>query len=387
MQFPQRRVAIVHDWLYTYAGAERVLEQILKLHPNADLFSLFDFLPDQERGFLQGHSVTTSLLQGFPGAKKHHRAWLPFFPLAIESFDFSSYDLIISSSYSVAKGILSRPGQQHICYCHSPMRYAWDLQEQYLRESGISKGFKGLIARAILHYLRMWDVSSAPRVDTFIANSRFVGQRIKRCYGRSASVIYPPVNTEAFKLNEGERSDYYVTASRMVPYKKMDLIVEAFAKMPSKRLVVIGDGPGMNAIRKIATPNIKLLGFQPQKVLINHLQRAKAFIFAAEEDFGIAPVEAQACGTPVLAFGKGGALETIRGLNNSHPTGHFFNEQSVESLTKGLHTLESNLHKIFAYECRENAMRFSGEAFRESFSLEIEMQTKLFSKLNGAESF
>jgi len=360
------KVAVVHDWLYTYAGAERVLEQILLAFPEAEIHSLIDFLPEEERHFLAGRPVRTSFLQSFPFMRTKHRSWLPFFPLAIESLDLSAYDIIISSSYSVAKGLMASPTQRHICYCHSPMRYAWDLQTQYLRESGMNRGLKGLLAKAILHYLRIWDVASAHRVDTFIANSAFIRSRIRRCYGRDAEVIHPPVATDRFELTTAPREDYFVTASRMVPYKKIDLIVEAFTRMPDKRLVVIGDGPGMAAIRRIATPNIQLLGSQPHSELKRHLQHAKAFLFAAEEDFGIAPVEAQACGTPVLAFGKGGALETIRGLDHEQPTGHFFPRQSSDSLIEELKVLEANLSRITPQACRANAERFAPENFRKA---------------------
>lgn len=360
------KVAVVHDWLYTYAGAERVLEQILLAFPEAEIHSLIDFLPDEERHFLTGRPVRTSFLQSFPFMRTRHRSWLPLFPLAIESLDLSSYDIIISSSYSVAKGVMASPTQRHVCYCHSPMRYAWDLQPQYLRETGMDRGLKGLLAKVILHYLRIWDVASTNRVDTFIANSAFISARIRRCYGRAATVIHPPVATDRFELETAPREEYFVTASRMVPYKKIDLIVEAFTHMPDKRLVVIGDGPGMAAIRKIATPNIQLLGSQPHVELKRHLQHAKAFLFAAEEDFGIAPVEAQACGTPVLAFGKGGALETIRGLEQEHPTGHFFPLQTCESLIEELAVLEANLPRITPQACRANAERFAPQNFRKA---------------------
>lgn len=215
----------------------------------------------------------------------------------------------------------------HISYVHSPIRYAWDLQHQYLKESGLIKGVKGKIAKAILHYMRMWDVRTANGVDFFIANSEFIAKRIKKCYRREAAVIYPPVDVEAFKMRE-EKEDFYLTASRMVPYKKMDLIVEAFSRMPDKKLVVIGDGPDFGKIKSKATNNITLLGYQPFGVLKDYMQKAKAFVFAAEEDFGITPVEAQACGTPVIAFGKGGALETVKGL------GEWYVQLLAESLGK-----------------------------------------------------
>lgn len=225
-------------------------------------------------------------------------------PLAIEQLDVSKHDIILSSSHAVAKGILTGPDQLHISYVHSPIRYAWDLQHQYLREAGLSKGLKATLARWLLHKIRIWDCRTANGVDHFIANSQFIARRIKKVYGRKADVIYPAVDVERFAL-QTNKQDYYMTASRMVPYKRMDLIVEAFSHMPTKRLVVIGDGPEMNKIKSKATNNIEILGYQPNDVMQKYMSEAKAFVFAAEEDFGITPVEAQACGTPVIAYGKG----------------------------------------------------------------------------------
>ena len=319
------KIAIIHDWLVTYAGAERVLEQMLNVFPNSDLFSLVDFLPEDNRDFIQNKPVKTSYIQKLPFAKKQYRSYLPLMPFAVEQFDLSEYDLIISSSHAVAKGVITGPDQLHICMCYSPIRYAWDLQHQYLKEAGLDKGVKGFIAKRILHRIRIWDISSANGVDKFIAISNFIKRRIEKVYRRSSTVIYPPVYTEDFNLSSGPRKDFYLTASRMVPYKKIDLIVETFSKnFPDKKLIVIGEGPDFKKIQNIAASNVTLLGYQKFNVLKEHLSNAKAFIFAAEEDFGIAPLEAQASGTPVIAFGKGGALETIKGLSDDEPTGVFF---------------------------------------------------------------
>jgi len=362
------RVAVVHDWLVTYAGAERVLESILRLYPDADLFSVCDFLPEGERGFLDGRIPQTTFIQKLPGARKRYRNYLPLMPLAIEQLDLSGYDLVISSSHAVAKGVLTGPDQLHVSYVYSPIRYAWDLQHQYLRESGLQRGLKGWMAKWFLHKIRLWDLRTANGVDHFIGNSKFIARRIWKVYRREAEVIYPPVDVSAFTLKE-EKEDFYFTASRMVPYKKMDLIVEAFMAMPDKRLIVIGDGPEMEKIRAKAGPNVQLLGYQPFEALRDHMQRAKAFVFAAEEDFGITPVEAQACGTPVIAFGKGGALETVRGLGRADkPTGLFFGEQSVESLVDAVERFESNQHVFKPSACRANAMDFSPEIFSALFS-------------------
>ncbi len=229
-------------------------------------------------------------------------------PLAIEQLDVSKHDIILSSSHAVAKGIITGPDQLHISYIHSPIRYAWDLQHQYIKEAGLDKGMKGMVARWLLHKIRLWDCRTSNGVDHFIANSEFISRRIRKVYGRESKVIYPPVDVNRFKLCEN-KDDYYFTASRMVPYKRMDLIVEAFSQMPDKKLVVIGDGSEMSKIKAKASSNIELLGYQPNSVMQEYMQKAKGFVFAAEEDFGITPVEAQACGTPVIAFGKGGALK------------------------------------------------------------------------------
>jgi glycosyltransferase involved in cell wall biosynthesis len=307
---PPRKIAVVHDFLYCYAGAEKVLEQILHLYPKADLFSLFDFLPDSQRAFLQGRTVKTSFLQKMPGAQRHHRAYLPLMPLAIEQLDVDNYDLVISSSYTVAKGVLTRPDQLHICYCHSPPRFAWDLQNQYLREAGLQRGLKSILARLLLHYIRGWDVRSSNNVDVYVTNSDLVAQRVRKIYRRESICVYPPVDLDSFTV-QPLKEDFYLTASRLVPYKKVNLIVEAFSRSPKRKLVVIGDGPEFAKLVSLAGPNVTLLGYQSFHVLRDHMQRARGFVFAAEEDFGIAPLEAQACGTPVIALRRGGLLETL----------------------------------------------------------------------------
>ncbi len=357
------KVAIVHDWLVTYAGAERVLEQLLILYPEADLFTLIDFVPEQERHFLRGRSPRTSFIQRLPGARNRYRNYLPLMPLAIEQFDLSGYELVISSSYAVAKGVLTGPDQLHVCMCYSPIRYAWDLQHQYLEASGLTTGLRSLLARYLLHRIRAWDVRTANGVDSFIAISQFIARRIWKTYRRDSVVIYPPVDVEAFFPAEA-KEDFYITASRMVPYKRIDLIVDAFAAMPDRTLVVIGDGPEAPKIRGRAPANVRLLGHQSLPALRDHLQRARAFVFAAEEDFGIAPLEAQACGTPVIALGKGGVLETLRGEDGPEPTAVFFPEQTVASLVEAVGRFESEEHSITPAACRANALRFSPERFQ-----------------------
>ncbi len=361
------RVAIVHDWLATYAGSEKVISEMLAVFPSADLFSVIDFLSADDRRLLLGKTAKTTFIQKLPFAKKYFRHYLPLMPLAVEQLDVSGYDLVLSSSHAVAKGVLTGPDQLHVCYCHTPMRYAWDLQHQYLHETGLDRGLKGGVVRWLLHRLRQWDIRTANGVDVFIANSRFIGRRIEKVYRRSSEVIYPPVDVDSFDIGM-ERGSFYLTASRMVPYKKLPLIVQAFAQMPDKQLVVIGDGPDFEKVKALAPANVQILGYQSDAVLKDHMQRAKAFVFAAEEDFGITPVEAQACGTPVIAFGKGGALETIRGLDNVQPTGVFFTEQSVPSLVDAVHLFEANSDRITPQACRANALRFSQERFRKEFA-------------------
>jgi len=361
------RVAVVHDWLVTYAGAERVLEQILLCYPDADVFCVVDFASRDECKFLERHKVTPSFIQRLPFARKRYRGYLPLMPLAIEQHDLSGYDLIISSSHAVAKGVLTGPDQIHVSYVHSPIRYAWDMQHQYLQESGLQKGVRSSIARLILHYIRMWDVRTANGVDEFAANSSFISRRINKVYRRTSTVIYPPVDVSSFSVGQ-EKGDYYLTASRMVPYKKMPLIVEAFSSMPQRKLVVIGDGPEMDKCRKAAGPNVTLLGYQPSSVLREYMQKARAFVFAAEEDFGITPVEAQACGTPVIAYGRGGALETVTGLESELPTGLFFDSQTKESIIEAVEKFEMNESSFDPHTCRNNAMRFGEERFRQEFA-------------------
>lgn len=371
------KIAIIHDWLVTYAGAERVLEQILHVFPNADIYSTVDFLANDQRNFIQNKKVNTSFIQKLPFAKSKYRQYLPFMPLAVEQLDLSDYNLVISSSHAVAKGVITGPDQVHISYVHSPIRYAWDLQQQYLTEAGLTKGIKGWLAKSILHYMRMWDLRTANGVDHFVANSDFIARRIWKVYRREAKVIYPPVDVEAFAMNE-KKEDFYFTASRMVPYKKIDLIVEAFTNMPDKRLIVIGDGPDYTKIKSKAGKNVEILGYQPFEVLKEHMQKARAFVFAAEEDFGITPVEAQACGTPVIAFGKGGVLETVSGLEKPAPTGVFFYQQTVTAIIEAVNTFEEKKEKINPSVCRNNALRFGPERFRKEIEEYVIQQKELF---------
>lgn len=366
-----QRVAIIHEWLVTFGGSENVVVELLKLFPQADIFSVVDFLPAEDREKLCGKRATTSFIQRLPFAAKRYRSYLPFMPLAVEQFDLSGYDLVLSSSHAVAKGVITGPAQLHICYCHSPIRYGWDLQHQYLRESGLTKGFKSALARIMLHYIRLWDTRTANGVDLFIANSAYIAKRIRKIYRREAIIVHPPVAVDDFPLRV-EKEDFYLAASRMVPYKRLDVIIEAFASMPERRLIVIGDGPDMPKLRAMATPNVQFLGFQPHEALRDHLQRARAFLFAAEEDFGILPLEAQACGTPVIAYGAGGALETVLPFGNHFglpATGLFFAEQNAESLRNAVARFESL--SFSAQNCRDWAERFAPAAFASGIRLAL----------------
>lgn len=373
------RVAIVHEWLVTYAGSEKVVEQILRLYPQADLFSLVDFLPQELRFFIQDKSVTTSFLQALPFTKKHFRQYLALMPAAIEQFDLSKYDLILSSNHAVAKGVLTRPDQLHISYIHTPIRYAWDFQNQYLEQAQIGWGLKGSLVRLTLHYLRLWDLASAHRVDAFVANSAYIARRVRKIYRRPAQVIYPPVNVTRFRADQ-PREDFYLAIARFVPYKRVDLIVAAFAQL-GLPLVVIGDGPERDRIQALATSNIEFLGYQPDGVVADYLQRCKAFVFAAEEDFGITPVEAQAAGAPVIAYGKGGATETVV----PGKTGLFFQEQSIESLVQAIQDFEQKHPHFESKTIRQHAERFSEERFRQEFSTFVSKAWTSFQQGNDIE--
>jgi glycosyltransferase involved in cell wall biosynthesis len=379
------KIAIVHDWLVTYAGAERVLAGLLETWPEADLFAVIDFLSDEDRASLGGKRATTTFIQQLPKAKTHYQKYLPLMPLAIEQLDMSAYDLVISSSHAVAKGVLTGPNQLHISYVHSPIRYAWDLQHQYLHEASLDYGFKAKLARMLLHYMRMWDQRTASGVDEFIANSHFIGRRINKSYRRESTVIYPPVDTRHFTLCS-EKEDFYLTASRMVPYKRIPMIVEAFSRMPNKKLIVIGTGPEMEKAKELATPNVTLMGYQSFAVLLHHMQRARAFVFAAEEDFGIAPIEAQACGTPVIAYGRGGVLETVRGIDHPEPTGVFYAEQTPESLIGAVKEFESEAHHILPETCRASAERFSTERFRQEIKTFVDTRVREISLHQGQDA-
>ncbi|UFZ01858.1 glycosyltransferase [Bradyrhizobium ontarionense] len=370
------RVAIVHDWLYVVGGAEKVLQEILRCYPGADVFTLFDLLRPEDRARLGFETSQTSFLQKMPLLRKYHRSYLPLMPLAIEQFDLSNYDLVISSSCAVAKGVLTGPEQLHIAYVHSPMRYAWDLQHQYLKESGYATGVKGLVARTLLHKMRIWDARTAHGPDAIFTNSQFVARRIKKIYGRDAKVIYPPV-TIAQRDAILPVGNHFLAASRLVPYKRIEPIVCAFNTMPDLELVVAGDGPEAARLKAIAGPNIKFAGFVPDKQLRDLMTTARAFVFAAEEDFGIIPVEAQSEGAPVLALGRGGARESIL-TTGPRPTGMFFDRPAPEAIAACVRSFVAREKSISRLDCRQRAGFFSAERFRSQFAAAVNEELEHF---------
>jgi glycosyltransferase involved in cell wall biosynthesis len=375
-----KRIAIVHDWLPEVGGAERVLGEILQLLPHAHLYSLVDFLPESERAFLRGRRVRTSFLQRLPGARRFYRSYLPLMPLAVEHFDLAGYDLVLTSSYAVAKGVITGPDQLHLCYCHSPPRYAWDLQEVYLRQSQRAAGLKGFLARALLHYIRLWDCRTPNGVDAFAANSRFIQRRIWKVYRRRSRLIYPPVHVgDAEGLHFGKPRTHYLSLGRLVPYKRVDLLVETFRHHPHQELRVIGDGPERARLEKNLPPNVRFFGRQPQRQVLEALRTAKALLFPAEEDFGLVPVEAQAAGTPVIAYARGGGSESVlEGV-----TGVLFNEQTVGAISEAIALAETLVFDPNLL--RKNAMRFSAEVFRNVLGQWLTSEWSRFRIEKGAQ--
>lgn len=372
------KIAFIHEWLTTYGGSEQALESMLELWPDAPIYTLVVDPDGQCKHILDTKTVHTSFIAKLPNAKKWYRNYLPLMPLAIEQFDLREFDVIISCSHAVSHGILTRPDQLHLNYICIPVRYAWHLYFQYLEESNLQSGIKSWVARLTLHYLRLWDVIASSRVDEFVSISKWVGENVQRAYRRTSQVIYPPVLIDDFDFQE-EKKDYYLTSSRMVSYKKIDLIVEAFSRMPEKQLVVIGTGPDYEKVKQKATSNIQLLGYQPFDILKEKMQNAKAFLFAAEEDFGIVPVEAQACGTPVIAYGKGGALETVL----EGETGLFFYEQTADAIVDAVEKFEKRETKFSPHVIRENAERFSKERFQAEIKAFVDEKWLEFCQKTG----
>jgi len=367
------RLTLVHEWLTTWGGSEQVLEALAELYPQAPIHTLVHEPHNFTERAIGKHTVHTSFIQKLPWATRRYPFYLPLMPLAVEQFDLGGFDVVVSSNHAVAKGVLTRADQLHISYVHTPIRYAWDMQFRYLREAGLNRGVRAGLARAILHYLRLWDRLSADRVDVFIANSAYVARRIRKTYRREATVIYPPVGTERFNPRS-QRDDFYLTLARLVPYKRIDLIVQAFTRL-GMPLVVLGDGPERARIEALAGSSVQILGFQPDEVVKDYLERCKAFVFAADEDFGIVPVEAQAAGAAVIAYGQGGVLESVV----EGQTGLFYPEQTIDSLIEAVHRFETDFTSDPERNCR-NAERFNKARFQQAFEQLVTNEWGRFSK-------
>ena len=358
-------VAIVHDWCPSFRGGERVVAEMCRIYPQADVFTLFDFLPEEiKEEYFPGIKFHTSIANRLPFVRKYYRALFFTCPFLIEQFDVTAYDAVISSSAAFARGVLTRPDQPHLCYVHSPVRYAWDEQFSYLAQGRLGYGPRGLLFRRMLYKLRIWDSRTAHGPDLMVANSNFVRSRIRRIYGRDAQVVFPPVEIDKFDVVK-DKEDYYITASFLAPYKRTDLVIQAFNQMPGRRLHVVGDGQQSSKLRKLAGPNISFLGFLPRADYIREVSHARALVFAGCEDFGIALAEAQASGTPLIAFRRGGASDIVRPLGtHAAPTGVLFERQTVDAVKEAVAHFEANSRAITAAACRENAERFAPERFR-----------------------
>ncbi|MCK0197272.1 glycosyltransferase [Ancylobacter sp. 6x-1] len=361
-------IALVHDWCPSFRGGERVLAELCKITGSTDVYTLFDFLTaDVKEDFFPGVSFHTSAADRLPLIEKYYRSLFFLCPFLIEQFDVTQHDAVISSSAAFARGVLTRPDQPHLCYVHSPVRYAWDEQFSYLSEGRLGYGPKGLLFRHMLHNLRIWDTRTAHGPDVMLANSCYVRDRIRRIYGRDAEVVHPPVPIDPSGSEYiATKDDYYVTASFLAPYKRTDLVIRAFNEMPTRRLVVVGDGQQARSLRSLATgSNIEFTSYLPRPDYVSTVGHARALVFAGCEDFGIAMAEAQAYGTPVIAFGRGGARDIVRPLGSStEPTGLLFRQQTVESIKDAIGCFEVNESDISPDACWLNATRFSPERFR-----------------------
>ncbi|MFZ5649026.1 MAG: glycosyltransferase family 4 protein [Bacillota bacterium] len=378
-------LALVHEWLVNIGGSEKCVQSFINAFPGSHLYTIVHD-PGVAAGMGLSGRVTSTFIQRLPRATRWYQKYLPLMPLAVEQLDLGGYDVILSSSHAFAKGVLTRADQMHVCYCHTPVRYVWDLYHHYLSQWGLHRGPFSWPARALLHYLRLYDVSSANRVDHFIANSGYVARRIWRAYRREATVIYPPVEVDLFQPG-AKKDGYFMVLSRLVPYKKVDVIVEAFARngLP---LVVIGDGPDMEKIKRLASKNIEIAGWLPSEEVAGYMARARALVFAADEDFGIVPVEAQACGTPVIAYGRGGVMETVNPLNppggtgwfreGYTPTGVFFENQTPESINRAVAQFIKHEDRFDPSALRRHSLRFGRRRFEEEIKAFIENRWREF---------
>ena len=374
------RVAIVHFWYMNRTGAERVLENIAAIFPQADIF-IACMNPAAVHSSLKKHKITTSFLQRFPAVTRYHRKLLPFFPFAVEQFRLDDYDLVISSEAGPAKGVLTSPSTCHICYCHTPMRYVWDMYHEYVNGKDV-QGLTRWLFKITAHYMRLWDLATAARVDYFIANSNYVASRIRKFYRRDSDVIYPPVDVSAGYL-AGRTEDYYLVVGRIVDYKRFDLAVEACNRL-SRKLRVVGSGPQYRLLTKLAGPTVEFLGELSEVDKNEQYAHCRALLFPGEEDFGIVPMEAHSFGRPVIAYGRGGALETVLGFqskNDFHPeksTGIFFGEQSVDSVVTAIQSFEAIETKFSPTFIRSQAQRFDVEEFTRQFAASVAQKLSHF---------
>jgi len=359
------KMAFICDWLTAMRGGERCLEAICGIYPDADIFTLVHF-PGSVSQIIESHRIYTSYIQQLPGNIKNFRQYLPLFPYTIKQFDLSGYDFVLSFSHCVAKGVKVPEGVPHVCYCHTPMRYAWHMRDEYLSKF---KGPKKWGAEILLDYLKNWDRKASSGVTHFIANSKNVQNRIKQTYGRSSVVIYPPVECDRFAISSDD-DGYYLIVSALVPYKRIDVAVEAFGGI-DRRLTIVGDGPELSSLRRMAPANVSFVDDADDNEVVEYMKKCRALVFPGEEDFGIVPLEAQACGKPVIALGKGGALETVIGLDHTkateaNATGIFFFEQSPEALQKSISLFEERRAEFDACKCRDNVLRFDRLVYQQS---------------------
>jgi len=360
------KVAIIHDWLTGMRGGEKCLEVFCELFPQAHIYTLL-YVPGSVSPAIERIPIHTTFIQRLCRPITY-RYLLPLYPTAIEQIDLRGYDLILSSSHCVAKGIVPPPDALHLCYCHTPMRYVWDQYAVYFPAERM-RWPKRWIVPLVANYLRTWDVAASHRVDHFVANSTHVAGRIRKYYGRNADVIHPPVDCDRFHMRE-DKDNFYLMVTALAPYKRVDLAVEAFNRLGSP-LVIIGSGQEEGVLRRRAAGNIRFLGWQPDDVVAEHYARCRAFIFPGEEDFGITPVEAQAAGRPVVAFGRGGVVETVIPLNDLEsktPTGVFFQEPTAEALAEAVRTFEAREDAFDSQAIRQNALRFDRSRFKQQIS-------------------